>query len=487
MFFQLKVSSCRPSARLVAITISASALLSLAATVCHAETVRIAAGPLRVGIATADITPEGPVGMAGFGFRKHPSEGIGKPITASCVVFDNGVTRLALVALDLCYIGKTQLDDLRAAAQRAKIPPQHLMVNFSHTHSGPNVGDKNNAAYAARFKSLTDALFAKAVADLQPALLDYTAGSSTMAMNRRRLNDKGQYAGMLPEPRKAIDPDVPILRVSAADGKLRAVLFGYACHPSTLGDYRISPDYVGYARDWIAAIYPGCVPIFFQGCGGDIKTRYIDSAGKFKFPENLLTPDAFTAELGHELGRAVVAALSIPPEPVPADRPKVPPEAFKAPPGAPKAPPEAFKAPPEALKALSEALKTPIQLGGIVEEYDAPDKKQPDKVSRRKLCGVWRVGDVYFVGAQCEIGSQIGLRMKREMAGGRVWTCGYTHHGIGYFLDAASYSEGGYEIDCSDVGPGADDVLVATVIRQVRALKAGRTGQGPCPDPPKKQ
>ena len=140
------------------------------------ETVRIAAGPLRVGIATADITPAGPVGMAGFGFRKFPSEGVGKPITASCVVFDNGVTRLALVALDLCYIGKTQLDDLRAAAQKAKIPPQHLMVNFSHTHSGPNVGDKNNAAYAARFKSLTDALFAKAVADLQPALLDYTGG-----------------------------------------------------------------------------------------------------------------------------------------------------------------------------------------------------------------------------------------------------------------------------------------------------------------------
>ena len=47
-------------------------------------------------------------------------------------------------------------------------------------------------------------------------------------------------------------------------------------------------------------------------------------------------------------------------------------------------------------------------------------------------------------------------------------------------------AEGGYEIECSDVGPGAEDVLVATVIRQVRALKAGRTGQGPCPDPPKK-
>jgi hypothetical protein len=472
--------------RLVAITICASALLSFAATVCRAETVRIAAGPLRVGIATADITPKEPVGLAGFGFRKHPSEGIGKPLTASCVVFDNTVTRVAFVAFDLCYIGKTQLDDLRAAAQKAKIPPQHLMVNFSHTHSGPNVTTPANAAYAERFKSLTDPMFATAVADLQPALLDYTVGSSLLAVSRRRFDEKRHVVDMMPDPHKPIDPDVPILRVTSAEGKVRAVLFGYACHPSTLHDYRISPDYVGYARDWIAAVYPGCVPIFFQGCGGDMKARFVDSAGKFDFPENLLSPDAFTAELGHELGRAVVAALSVPPEPVPADRPKVPPETFNAPPGAPKTPAAAYKAPPEALKALSEALRTHVQLGGIVEEYNAPDKKQPEKITRHKLCGVWRVGDVYIVGAQCEIGSQIGLRMKREMAKGRVWTCGYTHHGIGYFLDAASYAEGGYEIDCSDVGPGAEDVLVATVIREVRALKSGRTGQGPCPDPPKK-
>ncbi len=458
MFVQRKVSSCQPSARLAAITICASALLSFAATVCHAETVRIAAGPLRVGIATADITPKEPVGMAGFGFRKHPSEGVGKPITASCVVFDNTVTRVAFVAFDLCYVGTIQLDDLRAAARQVKIPPQHLMVNFSHTHSGPNVTAPTNAAYAARFKALTDPLFAAAVADLQPALLDYTVGSSVMAVNRRRMNEKRHFADMLPEPRKAIDPDVPILRVSAADGKVRAVLFGYACHPSTLSDYRISPDYVGYARDWVAAVFPGCVPVFFQGCGGDIKTRYVDARGNFNFPANWLSPDAFTGELGHELGRAVVAALSVPPEPVPANRPK----------------------------AVPEALKTPVQLAGIVEEYDAPDKKEPDKRSHKKLTGAWRVGDVYFVGCQCEIGSQIGLRLKREMVGGRVWTCGYTHHGIGYFLDAASYAEKGYEIDCSDVAPAAEDVLVATVIRQVRALKAGRTGHGPAPELPKR-
>jgi len=101
----------------------AAALLEVPARVCQAETARIAAGPLRVGIATADITLQGPVAMAGFGFRKKPSEGVVKPLTASCVLLDNTVTRVAMVAFDLCYIGQTQLADLRAAAQKAKIPP----------------------------------------------------------------------------------------------------------------------------------------------------------------------------------------------------------------------------------------------------------------------------------------------------------------------------------------------------------------------------
>jgi hypothetical protein len=431
-----------------------SALLSLAAGVGQAENAAVAAKPLRVGIATADITPEGSVWMDGFGFRKKPSEGVCQPLGASCVVFDNEVTRLAFVALDLCRIGETpQLADLKAAAQKAGIPPQHLMVNCSHTHSGPAINHKDSAAYTALFKRRTDALFAAATADLQPAVLHYTVGSSTMGVNRRRVDEKGRYAGFLPEPRKPIDPDVPILRISSPEGKIRAVLFGYACHPSTMADYRFSPDYVGYARDWIAAAYPGCVPVFLQGCGADIKTRYTLANGRFGCV--MLTPEALTAELGHEIGRAVVVALAVPPGRVPATTPK----------------------------AMQEVVNTPIYLGGIVEEITVPDKKQPDSKSHRIYTGAWRVGDVYFFGSQCEIGSQIGLRIKRELAGKRVWTNGYTHWGIGYILDAASYPEGGYEIDNSSVSPATEAILVGTAIRYVRTLETGRTGPAPIPKP----
>lgn len=434
-----------PWARLAARSAWAALPLCLFIGECRAEKPAAAAGPLRVGIATADITPEGSVWMDGFGFRKKPSEGVCKALCASCVVFDNTATRLAFVALDLCQIRQTpQLADLRAAAQKAGIPPQHLMVNCSHTHSGPAISHKDNASYASLFKTRTEALFAAAVADLKPAILDYAVGSSTMAVNRRRLDDKGHYCGFQPEPRKAIDPDVPILRISSAKGQVRAVLFGYACHPSTMSDYRVSADYVGYARDWIAAAYPGCVPVFLQGCGADIKTRYALANGRFGCV--LLSPEALTAELGHELGRAVVVATVIPRGPVPAGRPKSP----------------------------EEAVKSPVPLGGIVEEITVPDKKQPGSKSHQISTGAWRVGDVYFFGSQGEIGSQIGLHIKRELAAARVWTNGYTHWGIGYIMDAASYSEGGYEIENSSVSPATETILVDKAAGYVRKLEALR-------------
>ena len=411
-------------------------------------------GPLRVGIATADISPQGSVWMAGFAARRKPSEGVYKGLVAQCVVFDNGVTRVGFVAFDLCKIYERHLQAFRAAAKEVGIPPQHVMTNCSHTHCGPVLSERKNPEYVALFKERTAKLFEQAAADLQPARLDYTVGSCTMAINRRQLNAEGKCTGMRPEPRKQIDPDVPVLRVLSPDGKtVRAVVFGYACHPSTMNWYRVGPDYPGFARDWIAAAYPGCVPVFLQGCGGDIKPRYTRPNGRFGYV--LLDPLATTAELGHELGRAVVSALVVPPKPVPAGRPPGP----------------------------GNTSRAAVHLAGIVEKVRVPDKRDPGHKSHVIYMGAWRIGDVYLVGSQCEICSNIGLRIKRELSDLRVWTNGYTHWGGGYIPDAASYPEGGYEIKATVLSPGTEEIVVGNAIRYVRALQAGKTGLGAIPEP----
>jgi len=441
---------------LTAIVVRLAVVLCLSITVAYAQPAE--PGPLQVGIATADITPAGPTWMGGFAARKKPSEGTYKELLATCIVFDNGQTRVAFVAIDLVAIYEKQLADLRAAAAKAGIVPQHVMTNASHTHGGPRVNHKKNGEYTALFQERTDPLFAAAVADLKPAVLDYTVGSCTMAVNRRQLNDEGKCIGMRPEPRKQIDPDVPILRVLSPEGEIRAVIFGYACHPTTIGPaatpigYKNGPDYVGYARDWIAAAIPGCTPVFLQGCGGDIKPRYGKANGRFGYV--LLGPEETVAEMGHELGRAVIAALCAPPAVVPAGRPT----------------------------DFQEAAEKPVALGGIVEHIRVPDKETEGK-SHLIYNGAWRIGDVYIFGSQCELCSNIGLRIKRQLSDLRVWTNGYTHWGGGYIPDAASYPEGGYEVNVSRVSPATEDIVVGNAIRYIAELQKNPVHSGPIPEP----
>ena len=54
----------------------------------------------------------------------------------------------------------------------------------------------------------------------------------------------------------------------SSDGRLRAVLFGYACHNTSLSDYLINGDWAGFAQ--LALKQPtGATAFYMAGCGGD--------------------------------------------------------------------------------------------------------------------------------------------------------------------------------------------------------------------------
>ncbi len=386
---------------------------------------------MMVGVATADITPEGPVYMMGFSGRdKEPSTGVYKPIEASCIVFDNGRTRLGIMALDVCKTGVPQLEKVRETAQGLGIPPQQMMLNCSHNHCGPRVLGNKNAEYMPMFERRICGLLQAAVDDLQPVSIDYTVGSSTMAVNRRQLDADGNYVGMRPEPRGIIDPDVPVLRAVRPDGTVHAVLFGYACHPTTMGGHEIGPDFPGFARDWIEAAYPGAKAVFLQGCGGDIKPRYSLPSGAFGYV--LIDAKATIAEVGHELGRAVVTATSVPPP------------------------------------ALGSFL------GGLSEPAGIPTRTQVEDTPEGGLfpteVQVLRIGDVYIVGLNGEVHVEYGLRIKRELPELKMWVNGYTNRDLSYVPDAAAFGVGGYEVNVSWTTAEAEDILVERAIEMTQQL-----------------
>src|SRR5439155_5925044 len=100
--------------------------------------------------------------------------------------------------------------------------------------------------------------------------LSYGRGSAQFAMNRREKKPNGTIA--IGVNREGVtDKEVPVLKVESADGKLRGILFGYACHNTTLtGEfYQLSGDYAGFAQYALEDRYPGAMALFVMGCGAD--------------------------------------------------------------------------------------------------------------------------------------------------------------------------------------------------------------------------
>ena len=64
-----------------------------------------------------------------------------------------------------------------------------------------------------------------------------------------------------------VDHRVPMLAARSADGALVGLVFGYACHATTLSFDKWCADYPGYACESLEKSNPGAVCAFMAGCG----------------------------------------------------------------------------------------------------------------------------------------------------------------------------------------------------------------------------
>src|SRR6218665_2579050 len=114
-------------------------------------------------------------------------------------------------------------------------------------------------------------LIGRAIGALAPARLEQGEGKATFAVNRRN-NPEPEVPKLLASgtPLKGpVDHTVPVLKVTRPDGKLEAILFGYACHPTTLSFRTWCGDYPGFAQLELEKAHPGATAMFVNTCGGD--------------------------------------------------------------------------------------------------------------------------------------------------------------------------------------------------------------------------
>lgn len=426
------------------------------------------------GAARAKITPEEPIWMAGYASRTAPSEGHVHDLFAKALaVQDQTGNRLVIVTLDLIGISAELRSWLEERVQQEfQLPPSGLLMNASHTHCGPEFRTSKLKLYGvpedqqdrcARYEEelrlkLLD-LVGRSLKSLQPSRIGYTHGRAGFAMNRR-LPTSSEPTNA-PYPDGPVDHDVPVLRIESADGTLMALLFGYACHNTTLGFQKLCGDYAGFAQQDLEASLPGVTAMFLAGCGGDQNPQ---PRGSVELAEHH----------GASLASAVRAGLLGPIRPV-GGKLKTVLETI----------PLSFAAVPdrEELVLLSQNSNAWFGRRGkwLLDELDSRGALRSScPATVQTIC----FGDeLIMVALSGEVVVDYSLRLKREIPEGRlqgraVWIAGYSNDVFGYVPSERVLREGGYEGGGAmrytefpgPFAPGIEAGIVDRVHQQVQTL-----------------
>jgi hypothetical protein len=427
----------------------------------------------KAGAARVKITPDKPMWMSGYSSRTKPAEGTLTDLWAKALVLeDPDGRRVALVTMDLVGIPRDLSLAVRADITRKhKLPRECVCLAVSHTHSGPVVGSNLSAMYFLDdaqqklvdeyAKSLREKLVdvvGTAIGNLAPAELARGKGYVTFAVNRRnnkeadvpKLRDLGQLKG-------PVDHDVPVLSVRDKQGRVKAVVFGYACHATVLPFYQWCGDYPGYAQIALEKTHPDAVALFWAGCGADqnpLPRRQVELAEKY----------------GEELARGVESVLAAPMAPVRGR-----------------------------LSAAYAEVDLPFAdlptRDKLVEDSTSKDRYVAARAKlllRRikdngSLAGTypysvqaWQLGsDLTFVALGGEVVVDYSLRLKKELGRDDTWVAGYTNDVMAYIPSLRVLKEGGYEGGGAMVyyglptvwGPKVEDVIVAAAHEQVRKVR----------------
>ncbi|APZ95665.1 neutral/alkaline non-lysosomal ceramidase N-terminal domain-containing protein [Fuerstiella marisgermanici] len=421
-------------------TIRISFLIGIAL-LCHSTLVAEDNLTWQAGVASAKVTPETPMWMAGYASRNKPSEGTLQDLFVKALALqDDDGKRLVIITCDLISVPRPIRDDLeKAVKEKCNLPPEGLLINCSHTHCGPEIRTtrwsldglppqrlKQANDYVTRLQSTLVKLVESALSDLAPSRISYCRARCGLAMNRRTPSATGFRN--FPNPDGPVDHDVPVLKVESPEGKLRAILFGYACHNTTLGIFEFCGDYAGYAQAYLEAAHPEATAMFVMGCGGD----------QNPYPRRTIE---LAQQHGRSLANAVETALETQARPITAS----------------------LRTAYDTATVKYQTAPTKSELQKKAESNDKYDRIHAERLLRQlesdgKLrekydCPVQvvRLGEqVTLVALPGETVVDYSLRLKNELSnidgsGPAVWVAGYSNDVFAYVPSRRVLLEGGYE------------------------------------------
>jgi hypothetical protein len=431
------------------------------------------------GFAQTDITPEVPIRLAGYAGRKRPADRIDQRLVAQALAFKTaGDGTFVLVTVDNCELSSAFLEPVLRKLETVVNPAVQgargrVAVVSSHTHSAPVLADTLVAmprpsdpdeqraiqTYSDSLREKLVKLVTDAVARFEPVTLEHGIGHAGFAMNRRVY--RGEKVVFGDNPDGPADRNVPVLRVAGTNGATRAVLFGYACHGTSVRDgddwYSVSGDYMAYAREAIERVLPGAMAMYVPGFGADIDPS----------PRG---PLLRAKQHGVELAGAVLGVLNRPMRPVRGE-PRL----------AYQEVPLQLSDPPEKAQLERDQASSDVSVRSRAALYLARLEKGEALPREIKLpAGVLRFDeDLTMVLLGGEVVVDYSRRLGRLLQAEHPWFVAYAYDVPCYIPSHRIIREGGYESDFSLVyygiyGPfraSIEDTLVEQVTAMVKGLR----------------
>lgn len=392
----------------------------------------------RAGVAKAVITPETSVWLAGYGSKRAPDGKLHDIWMKSLALEAPDGKRAIIVTSDFQGVPKEISDAVFLILKKKHNLERHqVMITFSHNHCGPRLGLDLVDYYPIEAEQVklvdeyTDLMvrrmadmIGESITNLAPASLKMGEGHATFAVNRRN-NKEAEVPSIIAkgEPLKGpVDHTVPVMTVTDKDNKPMAILFGYACHPTTLNFTKWCGDYPGFAQILIEKNHPGALAMFVNTCGGDqnpLPRRQVELCEKY----------------GKMLADGVEEALKKPLKTIQ--------------PG--------LKTSFELIELPYEKIITRPELEVATRDANAVRKRWAERMIKKLDAGekfatsypyplhAWKLGnEMLMIGMGAETVVDYALRFKAEFGKG-TWVCGYVDDMIAYIPSRRVWAEGGYE------------------------------------------
>lgn len=422
----------------------------------------------QAGVAERSITPLERVWMSGYGNRVEPSHGADMPLHAKALALqDEAGRRLVIVTTDLIGFSRPSAERIAARAHsRYRLSRDRILLNSSHTHTGPAIADnlplmqpptaQLQAATRRYTRYLEDQVVevvGAALEALAPATLSYHLGEASFSQNRRQFREG--FVRMEGNADGPSDFTVPTLKVTGSDGALRAALFSYVSHNTTLTGKHMEfhGDYAGAAQAAFEREHPGAMALFALGCAGDQNPR---ERGTVEFAE----------QHGQELAAAVDKAVSGKGKPVRgALRSRF--ERF----------PIELETPPDQAEWVRRAREMDGPEQRLAEYYLQKGSAPSSYEYPLQVIGL---GDeVTLVALAGEVTVEYALKLKQRLGEDSTWVIAYSNDVMSYIPTAKILAEGGYEAERSQTWygmpskwqPSIEETILERVEEAVAAIR----------------